>query len=135
MSFKELKVLSGDQFDDFKCAFSKDDHIIKDPLNLTKCGHFICNDCFNKVSAKSKTVKCQICFLVTENSEIKNNEESLEIRHSLESNIEIFLKLIQKKLNESKNILIGKRENIFPNTIFTHRDVNALIFRFNRKRK
>ena len=108
MSCKELKFLSGEQFDNFKCAFSKDDHILKDPLNLKKCGHFMCKDCFKKVSKNSKTVKCQICFKINENSEIVNNEESVEIKNSLEYNIEMFLKLIQRKLNESKNILFGK---------------------------
>ena len=100
MSFKPLNVLEV-----FKCAISKDDHIVKEPLSLTNCNHFICDNCLVKIT--SETIKCRVCCEITNKRQITNDAKSSALRKTLKLNYENLLMYFQENLNQSKKTLLG----------------------------
>jgi hypothetical protein len=51
--------------DEFKCAFSDDNHFLINPITVSKCGHSVCKNCLpNETEVQS--IECKKCGVITE---------------------------------------------------------------------
>jgi hypothetical protein len=97
------KLILNDDYEEYICALSNDQHIINDPLVLS-CGHNICKECLEKIGLES--ILCKICCEQTKRNLI-SDEKTKFIKESIQLNIESFLKIINKKMIESVSLLSG----------------------------
>jgi hypothetical protein len=97
---------STELLDDFRCAQSDDNHSLINPIQLSKCGHFVCKDCLPNDS-KVQSIKCKTCGVITEDhfSEFPVSEGFKEsLKFYLGNIFELIEKQTRSKLNELKSI-------------------------------
>jgi hypothetical protein len=92
--------------DEFKCAFSDDNHFLINPITLSKCGHSVCKNCLPN-DTKVHSIECKKCGVITKDvfSEIpvsKGFKEALKL--CLGNIFELIESETSSKLNELKSI-------------------------------
>ena len=87
-------------FSELYCGLTND-HVLKEPINLS-CGHSICKQCVpNSCQAK---IKCKICRIETEKSILKiNTESSASIKRKIKSSLSSLFEELEKRATNEIN--------------------------------
>ena len=87
---------------EFFCSFSDEIHLTKEPMVLSKCGHYICLECYLKVSIAN--LECKTC------GELNNETINTSIL-SIGDSFSTFEKQLKKHISKLKSKKYQKKIN------------------------
>ena len=87
------------ELNDLQCGLSND-HVVKEPISLS-CGHCICKQCVPDI--QEAKIKCKICSIETDKSELKVNIESVPIKNSIKRCLSGLFDDLEKRATDGIN--------------------------------
>jgi hypothetical protein len=94
--------------DEFTCCLSSDRHFIIQPMQLTKCGHLACKECFPKFDKKG--IQCKKCDVISEfnliTSQVSTVLDTVDVKCLYENMFQTIEKEISSKIDKLKSNLI-----------------------------
>ena len=85
-------------FSDLQCGLTND-HVVKEPISLS-CGHYICKKC---VPSKPE-MKCKICNVETDGSELRIDLESVPIKNIIKMCLSGLFDDLEKRATDGINL-------------------------------
>ena len=85
-------------FTELYCGLTND-HIVKEPISLS-CGHCICK---TQCLIDQNKIKCKICSVETDKSEIRVDRESAPIKRMIKSYLSELFEDLEKRATDEIN--------------------------------
>ena len=84
------------ELNDLQCGLSND-HVVKEPISLL-CGHCICKQCVPDI--QEAKIKCKICSIETNKSNLKINIESVPFKNSIKRRLSGLFDDLEKRTTD-----------------------------------